>query len=144
MNITFTVPTIPVAQPRQRYRVLTVAGKTVAHNYTPTNSPVNAFKAAVQFAAHEAYNGRPPHNGPVRLFATFVLPRPQAKCWKTKPMPQAPHVGKPDIDNLTKALTDALNGLLYAGDSRIYAATVVKLIAAGGQQPCCYVQLELE
>lgn len=142
-TVTFRVPSIPVAQPRQRHRVLTGGERTFAHNYTPQNAPVNAYKAAVQLAAHEAYAG-PPHDGPVRLFATFVFPRPKAMCWKTKPTPQARHYGKPDIDNLVKALTDALNGLIFVDDSRIYAATAVKLIAAGDEQPHCEVRLELE
>lgn len=142
-TITFTVPTIPVAQPRQRHRVLTTGGRTFAHNYTPQNSPVNAYKAAVQLAAREAYSG-PPHDGPVRLFATFVFPRPKALRWKTKPMPVAKQTSKPDIDNLVKALTDALNGLVFVDDARIYAVTAMKLVAAGDEQPRCEVRIELE
>ena len=45
--IAFTVPALPVAQPRQRHRVASIGGRMVAQNYTPTKSPANEFKATV-------------------------------------------------------------------------------------------------
>lgn len=141
--ITFTVPTIPASQPRQRHRVVSAGGRTFASNYTPKNSPVNAYKAAVQFAATNVYHDAP-HDGPVSLAVLFVFPRPQAMRWKTKPMPRARHCGKPDIDNLIKPLTDALNGLVFVDDSRIHEVTVQKVIAAGDEQPHCFIEITLE
>lgn len=44
--IVMNVPGVPVAQPRQRHRV--IAGNV--SNYTPASSPVNAFKATVRLA----------------------------------------------------------------------------------------------
>lgn len=142
-TIRFTVPAIPVAQPRQRHRVITSAGRSFAHNYTPKDSPVNSYKAAVQFAAQAAYTGAP-HDGPVRLNVVFVFPRPQAMRWKKKPTPRARHCGKPDIDNLVKPLTDALNGLVFVDDARISCAMVQKVIASGDEQPHCEVEITLE
>ncbi len=142
-TISFIVPALPVAQPRQRHRVITTGGRSFASNYTPKNSPVNAYKAAVQLAAASAYSGGP-HDGPVRLEADFIFPRPSAMRWKTKPMPRVRHCGKPDMDNLIKSLTDALNGLVFTDDSRIYEAVAHKLIAAGDEQPHVKVTIFME
>lgn len=142
-EVRFTVPAIPVSQPRQRHRVISAGGRTFAHNYVPKNDPVNAYKAAIQYAATQVYHDAP-HDGPVSLAVVFVFPRPQAMRWKTKPMPRARHCGKPDADNLMKALTDALNGLVFVDDSRICHATIQKVIAAGDEQPHCEVNLTLE
>jgi len=134
MTITFTVPTVPIAQPRQRHRIISGGGRTFAHNYTPTRDPVNAYKAAVQMAAQEAYRGSP-LAGPLSVSMVFVMPRPKSLIWKAKPMPRVPHVGKPDRDNLMKSTQDALNELLWKDDSQICGGLVEKWIAAGDEQP---------
>lgn len=129
--IRFTVPAIPVAQPRQRHSLF---GGHV-RNYTPTKHPVNAFKAAVQMAAATAFRGAP-LAGPLRVDLVFVFPRPKAKCWKTRPMPREPHVGRPDVDNLFKSLADALTGAgLWRDDSQVCSSRIEKWVAAGDEQP---------
>lgn len=132
--VEFNVPAIPVAQPRQRHRVIHANGKSFAHNYTPTKDPVNAFKAAVQLAASQAYSG-PPLVGPLRVTIVFVMPRPKAMVWKRRPMPRVFDTRKPDRDNLMKSFQDALNGLLWVDDSQICDGAVAKFVAAGDEQP---------
>jgi len=139
--ISFTVPAVPVAQPRQRHRLIaTKAGRTFTHNYTPANHPVQAFKAAVQLAAHSAYHG-PPLEGPLHLMLTFLLPRPARLIWKNRPMPRLPHDKKPDLDNLLKSFTDALSSILWRDDAQIAATVLAKMYAAGDEQPATYVHL---
>jgi Holliday junction resolvase RusA-like endonuclease len=134
--ITFTVPCVPVAQPRQRHRVAVINGHTRAMNYTPASSPVNAFKATVRLAASAAYQG-PPLDEPLGLSAVFVLPRPKSLCWKRRPMPRCRHVGRCDLDNFTKALKDALKGLLWVDDNRVleYLPPFGIVVASGDEQP---------
>lgn len=132
--IRFTVPSVPVAQPRQRHRIVKSGARVYSHNYTPTKDPVNAFKAAVQMAARQAYQG-PPLSGALDVRMVFVMPRPKSMTWKTKPMPRVPHTGKPDRDNLMKSVQDALNELLWKDDSQICAGAIEKFIAAGDEQP---------
>ena len=132
--IHFTVPAIPIAQPRQRHRVIAAAGRQFVHNYTPTKSPVNAFKASVAAAAAAAYSG-PPLAGPLSLSVVFVLPRPGNMIWKRRPMPRAWHAKKPDRDNLEKSLKDALSGRLWRDDAQVCSGNVEKWIAAGDEQP---------
>jgi Holliday junction resolvase RusA-like endonuclease len=125
--ITFTVPAVPVAQPRQRHN-------RQGHSYLPQDHPVWAFKAAVALAAQQAYQG-PPLTEALEVKAVFVLPRPSRLCWKTKPMPRQWHTGKPDADNLTKSLFDALNGVLWRDDSQVAQAMTLKTVAAGDEAP---------
>lgn len=132
--ISFTVPAVPIAQPRQRHRVISSGGRSFAHNYTPAKDPVNAFKAAVQLHAAQAHTGAP-LLGPLSVRMVFVMPRPKSMIWKTRPMPRVPHTGKPDRDNLMKSAQDALNELLWKDDSQICAGPVEKWIASGDEQP---------
>ncbi len=141
-RITFTVPAIPVAQPRQRHRLANGSnGKTFIHNYTPTKHKVNDFKATARLAANAAYSG-PPLIGPLKMSVVFVFPRPKAITWKTKPMPRLPHGAKPDRDNCEKSLMDALKGLLFTDDAQVCDGAVQKFYAAGNEQPHVEVMIE--
>lgn len=46
---------------------------------------------------------------------------------------------KPDLDNLTKLIGDALNGVAYADDNQICAHDAIKQF---GQSPATYITLE--
>jgi Holliday junction resolvase RusA-like endonuclease len=133
MLLRFVIPGIPVAQPRQRHKVMQMHGRAMAMNYTPARDPVNAFKAAARFAAAEAYQGEP-LDVPVTVLVRFVFPRP-VKVPKKLGTERMPHLGKPDVDNLFKSLADALNGQLWVDDSRVYQANLSKFRAALGEQP---------
>jgi len=142
--IRFHVPAVPVAQPRQRHRVLTAAGRTFAHNFTPAKHPVQAFKATVRLAFQTTVQ---PHEtalaiGPVGLYLTFVLPRPKSLTWKKRAMPRLWHTSKPDTDNLAKAVKDALTGLAWKDDSQVCFVEARKLYAAGDESPGVLVEIE--
>ena len=47
--------------------------------------------------------------GPIRLQAEFYLPRPERLRKKDSPTEAVPHINVPDIDNLLKAVMDALS-----------------------------------
>jgi Holliday junction resolvase RusA-like endonuclease len=133
--IIIRVPAVPVAQPRQRHRLVkTGSGKEFIQNYSPAKHPVTTFKATVRHAFHEAYKG-PPLTGPLRCDCLFVMPRTSDLIWKTRPMPRLPHAKKPDRDNLDKAVMDALKGLAWIDDSQVCQGTIEKCIAAGNEQP---------
>jgi Holliday junction resolvase RusA-like endonuclease len=117
-SIRFRVPCVPVAQPRQRHRVITNGGRSFATNYTPKNDPVNAFKAACQLAASNVYRDAP-LDCPVMVDLTFIFPRPKSVP-KRLGTGRLPHTCKPDRDNLAKSFFDALNGLLYRDDSLVF------------------------
>lgn len=128
--IAFRVDAIPVAQPRQRHRVVSAGGRTFAQNYTPKSDPVNTFKAAVQAACIR--HATAPMEGPVRLTLGFVFPR--LATAPKRITSRVPKATKPDVDNLVKAFCDAANGLLWFDDSQVCDLTALKIFAAVGEQ----------
>jgi Holliday junction resolvase RusA-like endonuclease len=132
--ITFTVPAIPVAQPRPR-ATLAHGGKGARmHEVTSIKGgdgerrphPIAAYKATVRLAMLDAYDG-PPLECPLVVSLTCVFPsQKKARKWKAT---------KPDCDNLAKSTLDALNGLLFKDDSQVVELHVVKFHAAGDEQP---------
>lgn len=135
--ISFQVPAIPVAQPRQR---VTVSKSGHARTYTPTKHPANVFKATCQMAVQAVYQGGP-LEGPLSIAIAFVLPRPKSTLKKHAGR-RLWHAKRPDFDNLCKSLMDALSGILWRDDSQICIVTVKKLVAAEDESPCCYVSLD--
>lgn len=137
--INFNVTCVPVAQPRQRHRVMTAGGRTFAQNFTPAKHPVQAFKAAVQLAAKNALDAQCPSSAPLdgalNLSVVFLLPRPKSMVWKKRPMPRWWHTTRPDADNLLKSVKDALNGLCWRDDSQVSVVKVTKLYASGEETP---------
>lgn len=137
MRIEFTVPAVPVAQPRPRATAF--AGR--ARIYQPTKHPVSDFKASVRMAAQHAFKGAP-LTGPLRVDCVFVFPRTKGQVWRKRPMPRLPHVKKPDRDNIDKAVLDALTGILWADDCQVCAGSLEKWIAAGDEQPHVLVSVQ--
>lgn len=115
MTLRFTVPGLPIAQPRQRHAV--IAGHV--RNYTPTDAPVNSFKAAARLLAKAAHRGEL-ITGPVRLTVDFVFPVPKKlkSNYVTK---------RPDADNLAKGVMDALNLVIWKDDSQVAELIVRKM-----------------
>lgn len=127
----FFVPGLPVGQPRQRHT------KT-GHNYTPATHPVQAFRYAVAQAAREATCGKtlPLYpTGAVTLEVALYFPRPKALQWKTKPWTPLRHTKKPDLDNVLKALKDALKGITWADDAQVARLAAEKWICSAEQDP---------
>src|SRR5262249_53180511 len=110
----FRVAALPIAQPRPR--AVAIRGHARVFG-APMKHPIHSFKATVRLAVEHVFHG-PPLRGPLYLAVVFILPRPGRLRWKTRPMPRCWHSVKPDADNLVKAVTDALTGLLWIDDSQ--------------------------
>jgi Holliday junction resolvase RusA-like endonuclease len=136
MRIKFTVPAVPIAQPRQRHAVR----GNHAVNYLPSKHPVHAFKATCRIAAAEVMTGGP-MTGAVMLTLQIVLPRPKSITRKTRPNPRLRHAKKPDVDNLVKSIKDALTGLVWVDDSQVAELHASKWVAAATEQPCVIVDV---
>lgn len=131
----------PVAQPRQRQRIVKMqGGKQYIHNYTPTAAPVNAFKANIQ-QAFSRYCSGPPFEEPVGLRIAFVFPRPKYRIWSTKPMHRYWRLGRPDLDNLEKAVMDALNKLAWRDDAQVAWKLTTKLHCSGIESPHVLIEI---
>lgn len=130
-EIRIHVPAVPVAQPRAR--ATAINGRPRMYEAKKEHA-IHAFKSTVRMAARQAYSGAP-LEGPLKVDATFVFPRPGRLRWKTRPMPREPHASKPDRDNCDKAILDALKGLAFVDDGQVCAGQIEKWIAAGDEQP---------
>lgn len=149
MTITFTVPAVPVAQPRPR-ATQGHNGHARMHEVTSIKNPITgerkphpiaAFKATVRQAFEKAHSGAP-LQGPLRVNVIAIFPRPKSMLWKTRPMPREPHTIKPDRDNLDKAVLDALKSLAWVDDCQVCAGEIQKWIAAGNEQPHVEILIE--
>lgn len=122
-SITFTVPGIPVAQPRQRHRAFAVAGRIVSHNYTPAKHPVQNYKAAIRLTA--AQHVAQPMTGPVRIEITCYFGHPKShyrsgkRCDELRPDAAEWHTARPDAENCVKAVLDAMTGVAYLDDRQV-------------------------
>ena len=89
---------------------------------------------------------RHPLEGPVVLELTFVRPKPRSlpkRPTKADPWPWVPW-RRPDLDNLTKAVLDGLQGRLFTDDARIVELVMRKrygdqegVEVAARTLPCC-------
>jgi Holliday junction resolvase RusA-like endonuclease len=130
-EIRFTVPAVPVAQPRPR--AVAFNGKARVFG-APSKHPVHAFKATCRMAAEKAHPwGVPLFDCPLRLELLFVMPRP--KMPKNRGTDRLPHSKRPDFDNLEKAAVDALTGFIWKDDSLLCDVRTKKVIAAVGESP---------
>jgi Holliday junction resolvase RusA-like endonuclease len=106
MAITFSVPGDPVPQPRPR--VSTAGG--FARAYVPKDHPIHAYRQAVAVAAQAA--GVLQATGPVSIIIDAVFARPKSHLNKSGVKPNAPALPRPDVDNLGKAVLDALQDVM--------------------------------
>lgn len=139
-RIEFTVPAVPVAQPRPR--AVSMNGKARMAG-PPKSHAVHSYRATVAqtFAAERP--GMAPLDGPLVVRMLFVMPRPGRLRWKTRPMPREPYTAaKNDWDNLGKSTCDALNQIAWRDDGQIVRAEVERWIAAGDEQP--HVEIVIE
>lgn len=118
-SLTIFVPGLPVAQPRPR--AVSIKGK--ARMYDPGTS--NEWKVCVILAA-KGNAGLFPAGTPVRCDLTFYLPRPMGHFGSGKnagvlkvSAPTRP-TGKPDKENLEKAVLDAITAAcVWSDDSQV-------------------------
>jgi len=113
-QLAFFVPGEPVAKGRPR-------AFKMRNGHIGTYSPDKTvtWERTVKY---EALKMKPtePLDGPLRLELHFYFPR--TKSAKKRPYP---HV-RPDLDNLEKAVLDAMNGLIYTDDARVCSKTSAK------------------
>jgi Holliday junction resolvase RusA-like endonuclease len=112
----------PVPKARPRF-------SRTGHAYTPAKT--RAAEKAIALAAGQAmvYDGVEITDQPVRLSVVAVMPVP--KSWSRAKKAEAlagwvTPTGRPDIDNVAKLVSDALNGVAYHDDSQIIEAIAQK------------------
>lgn len=118
-QIAFVVHGLPIAQPRHR----ATARNGYVHLYLPTDHPVHAYKRLIAAAALEQKKGV--IEGAIRLDILFsFLPAKSARGIKTQFK-----ISKPDLDNLAKAVKDAITDSgLWIDDAQVVEMHIAKII----------------
>lgn len=113
---------LPKAQPRAK---ACIRGKR-AGVYDPGTA--NDWKSIVRAAALEEWD-RVQFTEAIMVSVTFFMPRPKSHYTKKGLKPDAPYyvTSKPDLDNLEKALLDALTNIgLWRDDAQVVSVKKMK------------------
>jgi Holliday junction resolvase RusA-like endonuclease len=132
MPLSFSVPGSPIPQPRPR--VSTRGG--FARAYVPATHPVHRYRASVAEAAKAA--GAAVSEDAVAVELTFLFERPASHKTKKGLKRDAPTLPREDVDNLAKAVLDALTCVAWHDDRQVARLTVVKAYA---QESATLVQI---
>lgn len=125
-----TIYVEPVGKARAR-TVRTRGGKTITYTPGKTVHAENLIRDAI--LEEEIFFPKPL---PLRIIATFYRSRPKALA-KRFTLP----IARPDFDNYTKLLTDALEKFIYEDDSQITTAIIRKRF---GSPPRIELELEVD
>jgi len=148
LQLSFFVPGIPQSRGSKKpfiYRKKE-GGQGVA--MSDDNPKSKAWMSVVALAAAAAMAGREPLVGPVRIFFTFIMPRPAShfgsgRNSKTlKPGAPKYHTQKPDGLKLCRGVEDALTGIVYRDDNQNCLGSWDKRWAAPGERPGCRLEIE--
>lgn len=129
-----TIPGLPHGQGRPR---AVRRGAFVGVHERPEDSN---WKHYAQAHYREAMAGRAPYECAVHVSIFAVWPQPKAtrkaergfRIWR---------VGKPDADNLAKAVLDAGNGVLWLDDAQVAELIVRRVVGAQGEAPRVMVEV---
>lgn len=125
-SLTFTVPGQPFAKGRPKF----ARQGGFVRAYTPEKTV--AYETLVKLAAGEAMAGAAPMQGPLSLMLRLYVAIPKSTAKRDRAAIEAGRflpTKKPDIDNVLKAISDALNGIAYDDDAQLVTVTVTKLYA---------------
>lgn len=126
MNIAKKVHGVPVPQPRAR--AVAFAGRARVYNHAPK---ADAWKAEIK----KSFDGATPRplSGAVSICVEFWMPRPKShynKSGNLKPSAAAEPIDRNDLDNMAKAVMDALTAAkVWHDDGQVTHATLSKMWA---------------
>lgn len=128
LSVEFVVPGEPKGKGRARSRIAKGRGgqQFVAH-YTPKDTV--EYENLVRVAAHEAMRGEAPTKFPVHVSISVMCGIPASWSKRKQARALADEVkptGKPDIDNITKAILDGMNKIVVADDKLVCGLMVLK------------------
>jgi len=130
------IPGPPIGKGRPRATVQ--AGRV--RTFTPRRTAQWEARAAV--VLRDAWGDRAPLDEPVEVDILARFPRPQRIVWKTKPMPELPHISAPDADNVVKAVLDAVEKAgVVRNDRCVWSVRIRKVYASGTGAPSTVVRL---
>jgi len=132
----FVVPGPPTPKGRPRFG-RTKTGRVV----TRTPKATRIYESIVR--AHALATSPPnPLDGPVRVTIAAVLERPKRLMRKKDPDEELAHDRRPDVDNIAKAILDALDGWFWRDDAQVAELHCSKVYAAKDGRPMVAVTVE--
>lgn len=114
MNFKINIPIKPVAQARPRFAVRKVGLRNIVCAYD--TKKCKEYKEIIAWHALQVWKNSPLY-GPIKMVVVFQMGKNGKEVYYTK---------KPDLDNLAKAIKDALRGIVYHDDSQIVEAHLYK------------------
>ncbi len=120
MTRTFFYPCRPRGQGRPRF-----AGK-VAYK----SSEDRAYEQGIRMAYVAVYPGHHPISGPfgITITAVYPIPKNESKRRRTQMIEgNVLPICRPDVDNILKAVLDALNGTAYTDDKNATESAIKKV-----------------
>jgi len=136
-TVKFRVAAEPIAQGRPR--LTTINGQ--ARAFDPKKS--RDWKSFINDIAQRAmieHGHEKPFEGPIvaRMRFAFVLAKSHHR--KRTPRPRQWHTKRPDIDNLSKAIFDACESVVFLNDTQIVRIVADKIICEQGEPPFVVVE----
>jgi Holliday junction resolvase RusA-like endonuclease len=138
-----TIPGLPHGQGRPR---AVRRGAFVGVHERPEDRSWKAYaqgcyQQALFRGAHLVAGPPPLFFDPVRveIEATWPCPKSAKKADRAR---RRPRVGKPDCDNLAKAVLDAANGVLWVDDAQVAELVVRRWVGVEGEAPRVEVRVE--
>jgi Holliday junction resolvase RusA-like endonuclease len=122
------LPGPPRGQGRPRSRIATKkGGDQFVAVYKDAES--RSYEAMLRYAAQQAMAGRPPYEHPLNVRVTAFMPVPDSWSDRQKRLAlqgaRRPS-GRPDADNILKAILDACNRIVWVDDARIVKLLIEK------------------
>lgn len=111
---------MPKGWSRAGHRIVKSGKRLFVQTYTPT--PMRKYQDSIRKVAREVMGDRPPLEGAVSVSLRFRMPIPKSETKRRREAMAAgevAHITKPDKDNLTKAIYDALNKIVWRDDAQI-------------------------
>lgn len=136
-TIVFSVDEIPQGKGRPRFRRV---GNFVS---TYTDSKTRDYESKIADRARKAMGETPPLLSPVSVSMYFRLPVPTSTPQKRVASLLGGLVRptkKPDLDNLDKAVLDALNGIVYKDDSQVVTIHSKKVYSTHAGVDICIME----
>ena len=119
----FEIEITPVAKGRPRY----ARRGNFVQTYTPTKT--REYEDVIRENAKLAMGSSEPLETPLNVLLIFGMPIPSStpkKALEGYLNGSVRHIKKPDLDNLAKAVLDAMNGVVYLDDNQICRLTIEK------------------
>ena len=119
----FEIEITPVAKGRPRY----AKRGNFVQTYTPTKT--REYEDLIREYAAQAMGSSEPLETPIWVNLMFAMPIPKStpkKLLEGYLNGSIHHTKKPDVDNLAKAILDAMNNVVYLDDSQIVRLTMSK------------------